>query len=172
MKSASKSPVRVGVFSRIAQADRAVRDLVAAGFRKEEITVICPTCTPEKYQDYHRDDPAGAHAATAAAGGSAIGALLGGLVGTAVGVASGGTALLVAGPLLSAMGGGAVAGGFIGAMMTRGMEREVANFYDQALEKGQILVAVETERDDDPRLAEAERVLARAGADPIPLPRG
>jgi hypothetical protein len=28
-------------------------------------------------------------------------------------------------------------------MLTRGMEREVADFYDQALEKGQILVAVE-----------------------------
>lgn len=171
--TSSKKPVRVGVFSRIAQADRAVHALVAAGFPKDQITVICPSCTAEKFDEYKKEQPAGAHTPAAAAGGSAIGAVLGGLVAAVGVVASGGIGLLVAGPLLAGAAGGAVAGGLIGAMSTRGLEKEVANFYDQALQKGKILVAIEYEGEgQDERLATAERVLSEAGAEPLALPEG
>jgi hypothetical protein len=166
-------PVRVGVFDRIRDADRAVEMLSAAGFAPSAISVICPTCTKERWQEYERKDPAGSHAPAAAAGGGAIGALLGGLIGIAGAAATGGAALLVAGPLLTGAAGGAVAGGLIGAMSTRGGEKEVADFYDQALQRGKILVGVEVADDEDQaRLETAERVLLEAGAEPIPLPRG
>jgi uncharacterized protein YcfJ len=165
-------PVRAAVFRKIRRADEAVAALAAAGFTKDHITVICPTCTTERFQEYQQREPAGSHSAKAAAGGGAIGALLGGL-GVAGGYAlAGGVGLLVAGPLLAGAG-GALAGGFIGAMLARGVERETTNFYDQALRRGDILVAAETERgpDADARLAQAERIFAELGAEPIELRR-
>lgn len=169
-----KPNVHVGVFDRIADADRAVHELGAAGIPKERITVICPTCTTEKYEEYKKREPSGSHAVAGAATGGAIGAVLGGLAavaaGTAAAAATGGAALLVAGTLLAGSGGGAVFGGFVGAMLTRGMEREVADFYDQALEKGQILVAVERGEDVTPeQVAAADRIFAAIGSENVTL---
>jgi hypothetical protein len=64
-----------------------------------------------------------------------------------------------------------VLGGFLGAMATRGVEKEAANFYDQAVSQGKLLVAVE-EHEQLPSLALAEHVLAESGAEPLPLPEG
>jgi hypothetical protein len=164
--------VHVGVFDRIAAADRAVAELVAAGFHRNQITVICPSCTPDHFEAFKQLDPSGAHAAAGAAGGGAIGGLLGGLVALTATLATGGAGLWIAGPLLAGTGGGAVFGGLVGAMMTRGVEREVADFYDQALQKGSILVAVEW---DGPAPAErlelADRIFARAAAETVELPK-
>ena len=159
-------PVRAGVFKRITTADGAVESLARAGFSRDHITVVCPSCSTERYQDFERKEPAGSKVPAAAAGGGAIGAVLGGLVAVA------GAGLLVAGPLLAGI--GALAGGFVGAMMSRGIERETTNYFDQALRKGDILVAVEVDPGPDQaeRLAKAESVLAAAGAEPIPLREG
>ena len=58
--------------------------------------------------------------------------------------------------------------------MTRGVEKELANFYQQAVVEGQILVAAQQDSDDPragrPTLAEAAGILAEAGAKPITLP--
>lgn len=172
MQSESSEPkkVHVGIYDRIAKADQAVLALVAAGFPKEQITVICPTCTKDKYEEYHKQEPSGSHTAQGVAAGGGIGALLGGLSAAAVAAASGGTALLVAGPLLAGSGIGAIVGGFVGAMMTRGMEPEVADFYDQALESGQILVAVElTDEVTQDQIDRADRVFAATGAEQVTL---
>ena len=68
---------------------------------------------------------------------------------------------------------GAVWGSFIGAMMTRGIEKEAANFYDQEVQRGKLLVTVdECPREGGPTLEDAERVLGEAGAAPIPLSEG
>ena len=83
----------------------------------------------------------------------------------------GGIALLAAGGI--ALWGGGVGGGFVGAMMARGVEKELANYYDQAVAHGRILVAAEQE---DPKLQamldRADDVFARHGVDPVPLPEG
>jgi hypothetical protein len=39
--------------------------------------------------------------------------------------------------------GGSALGGFLGTMLTRGDEKEVSNYYDQAVRLGKILVAVD-----------------------------
>jgi hypothetical protein len=167
---AEKRSVHVGVFQDIASADGAVQGLVDAGIPKNRITVICPTCTAEKYHEFKQQDRSGAHAASGAAKGGAIGAVLGGLAAAAGVAASGGAALLVAGPLLAGSGGGALFGGFVGAMLTRGMEREVADFYDQALEKGQILVAVERgDEVTEDQIMLADRIFVAAGAEQVTL---
>jgi predicted ABC-type sugar transport system permease subunit len=86
--------------------------------------------------------------------------------------------LAVGGPALVVLGGaglvtGAVVGTFLGAMLSRGTEKEAADFYDQAVERGKLLVVVEIHQPGaDERLAVAERLLADAGAEPLPLPEG
>jgi hypothetical protein len=172
--STAHLPLRVGVFDSYRKADRVVRRLLDAGFTKDHITVVCPHCEPEEFEGVSTSEPAGAHTPAAAVGGGAIGAVLGGLVALAgTAAATGGLALFAVGPLVLGAGGGAVAGGLVGAMMTRGVEKEVANFYDQALRKGQVLVAVEEEGPDAAgRLALAEEIFANAGTDPMPLREG
>ena len=150
-------PTRIGVFDRFDDAQAAVDALVGAGFTHEQVTVICPTCTADAFhEESKRKAPAGSHAPAAASLGGAVGVILGGLVPLVGIVATGGIGLLAAGPLLAGVAGGAVAGGFVGAMLSRGFDTEMANFYDQALEKGKILVGVDCEGDDcEARLAAA-----------------
>ena len=89
----------------------------------------------------------------------------------AVGLAIGGLPLIVVGGI-GLMAGG-VWGSFVGAMMTRGIEKEAANFYDQEVARGNLLVTVEVQvAHAHPSLADAERILAASGAEPLPLPEG
>ena len=164
-------PVRVGIFKTVAGADRAVRSLLQMGFTKDQLSVICSDEHKERFfKDIPNPPVPGSNTVEGIAVGAAIGAV-GGLALAATAMVTGGATLLMAGPLMAA--GGAIAGSFTGAMATRGFEPEVANYYDQAVRRGDILVGVEYEGDDAPmRLADAERVLAASGAEPVALPEG
>lgn len=167
-----ETPVRVGIFNTIHGANIAVQDLLEAGFTKDQITVICSDETiKEVFHEFEHQRPAGSNTKFATATGSVIGiTLIGGLTSIAA-VTTGGVGVLAAGGILSCMGG--VLGGFIGAMMTQGIDKELAIYYDQAVEHGKILVAAQdTSEHQDDRLIVAEQVLARAGAEPVELPIG
>ncbi len=167
-----RAALEAGVFSNIEDATRAIHDLLGAGFTKEQITVICSDQTKELYfKEFEHQEPAGTFTPTAAVVGGTIGATIGGLSVIAAAVATGGAALWAAGPITAWAGG--VAGGLVGAMMTRGVEKELANYYQQAVVEGQILVAAEDEGPDhEARLANAASILAAAGAKPLALPEG
>ena len=164
--------LRVGVFDTIPDADRAVNALLAGGFTKDHITVICSDKAKEQhFKAYEHQDPAGSTTVEKAAWGSAIGATLGGLATIAGVVATGGVGLLVGGAVIAGMGG--VAGGLIGAMVSRGVEGELANYYDQSVVAGKILVAAQDHGPhEQERLALAEKILYDAGANPVPLREG
>jgi hypothetical protein len=166
-------PIRAAVFRTVSQADDAVDRLLKAGFTAGQITVVCSDETKERhFREFEHQDPAGSHAPAAAATGGVIGAALGGFVAMAGAAATGGAAAVAAGAFLAAAG-GSVAGGLIGAMTTRGMEKEVADYYDQAVAAGRILVAVEDEGENRAEtLAQAEQIFAAAGAEPISLEEG
>ena len=175
--STADLPIRVAVFSEVERADAAVHALHRAGFDPDQISLICPTCIPgrptDNPEEHEVDEPAGSHTKSAVAGGSTIGAILGGALAAVTMTATGGMGLLVVGPLVAGAAGGAVTGGLLGAMTTRGFEREIADYYDQSVQKGKILVAVEDETPEhEKRLAEAERIFEEAGADPIALHEG
>ncbi|MCE9546652.1 MAG: hypothetical protein K8T25_14320 [Planctomycetia bacterium] len=172
--SRAPRPIRVGVFSSAASADHAVEGLLLAGFTKAEITVVCnDQAANEHFRPFEHQHPAGTFTPTTAVAGGVIGAVLGGLTVAIGAAATGGAALLATAPI--AVWGGGAAGGLIGAMMSRGVEQELANFYDQAVSEGQILVAVDIPNNDIPddnaaRLALAAKILAEAGAKPLKLP--
>jgi hypothetical protein len=164
-------PVRVGVFSDVAHADQAVERLLASGYSRDQLSVIC---SDEKirahYDGIKTEEPAGAHTPLAVAAGGTLGAI-GGLALAAVGAGMGNPALLAAGGL--AFWSGGVVGGLVAAMMTRGIEKSAAEFYSQALTDNKILVSVESHDDDQGlSLARAEKILNEAGAEPLALPEG
>lgn len=169
-------PIRAGVFDDLESADQAVQTLLHAGFTRDRITVICSDQTIERhFAAFEHQDPAGAHTPAAAAVGGTIGAVLGGLT-VAIGAAASGGIAIIATAGAAAWTGG-VLGGLVGAMMTRGVERELANYYDQAVTQGKILVAADAAAEASTeiqlqQLAAAERVLRAAGSEPIPLREG
>jgi hypothetical protein len=169
----SEHRVEVGVFDTVEDARQAVRGLRDAGFTTEQITVVCSDETKERYfREFDHQQPAGTHTPSATIAGGTIGALLGGLSVVVAAAGTGSLALWAAGPITAWAGG--VAGGLVGAMMTRGVERELANFYQQAVLDGQILVAAEPDHRArvGPNLDAAAHILADAGAKPINLPEG
>ena len=171
-KAIDNPSLEAGVFDAIEDARQAVRGLLDAGFTAAQITVMCSDETKEKYfQEFDHQEPAGTYTTKAAITGGTIGALLGGLTVAVSALATGGLTLWAAGPITAWFGG--VAGGLVGAMMTRGVEKELANFYQQAVISGRILVAAEDHTANAPQmLAKAAKVLADAGAQPMPLPEG
>src|SRR3954466_9339444 len=164
--------VEVGIFDTVDEARRAVHELHRAGFSNDHITVVCSDETKERYfSEFEHQDPAGTYTPAATIAGGTIGALLGGLTVVVSAIATGGLALWAAGPITAWAGG--VAGGLVGAMMTRGFEKELANFYQQAVVSGQILVAAEAHgANSSQMLATAEKILADSGAQPLPMEEG
>jgi hypothetical protein len=164
--------VEVGVFDDVDAARQAVHGLLEAGFTDEQISVICSDQTKERYfKEFEHQEPAGTFTPKATIAGGTIGAVVGGLAVIVSAAATGSLALWAAGPI-SAWAGG-VAGGLVGAMMTRGVEKELADFYQQAVVEGRILVAAEeTGSDNRQTIAKAAQVLAAAGAKPLELPKG
>lgn len=157
MKHEEQKPIRAGVCQTVAQAERTVAALRSAGFTAEEISVICSDdAKAQHFQDSETAQPSGAHSGEAldkaAAGAFGLGTAA---VLTAL-LTSAGTALFVIG----AFAGLAAGGTFAGLMATRGIEKETADFYDQALQRGDLLVAVEVHGEHaDERLRQAKRVL-------------
>jgi len=150
--------------------------LLEAGFTCEQVTVICSDKTVERhFAAFEHQDPAGAHTPAAVATGGVIGAVLGGLTVALGAAATGGVAIIATAGAAAWTGG--VVGGLVGAMMTRGVERELANYYDQAVTAGRILVAADALPDapadkQQRQLARAEAILHEAGAEPLPLVEG
>lgn len=169
---ASRRPVRVATFGTVPEAAHAVQGLLDAGFPKEHVSVVCSDRVKEAFfKEYEHDRPAGATTAAAAGTGAILGGLAAGLVATTVVVATGGLGLVVVGPMFA--GTGALVGTLVGAMVSRGVEHEVANYYDQALVGGEILVAAEIEAGGDVSMLDrARRVFEEAGARPMALPQG
>ena len=167
---AEDRPVCCAVFATVPEAEAAVERLHGLGFDDRAISVLCSDDAKEAhFRRQEHEDPAGEHAATAAAGGGAMGLLLGGFAALA-GAATGGLALVGAGAIAGA---GAATGAFAGAMLTRGEEGELADFYDQGVREGQLLVGVEaTGPNAAAQLASVEEMFRELGARPVRLRHG
>lgn len=145
----------VGVFDNPRDAQAAVRDLKAAGFRDNEIGIVGPG--DGDGVQHRKDADGGSHAAEGAATGVAAGAGAGAL--WAVGIAAGllpGIGPVIAGGVLgsilaSAAGGAAVAG-LAGALIGMGIPEEEAEYYENEFKSGRTIVSVKTKtRQNDAR---------------------
>ena len=135
----------VGLFTTPQDAAAAVHTLEARGFAPEDISIVAGEAfNKEAFGiDSHSKLPEGV--AIGAGAGGAIGALAAGL--TAVGVvATGGAGIIAAGPLVAALAGagaGAAGGSVIGGAVGAAIPEHEVKHYEDAIDKGSVLVGVE-----------------------------
>jgi hypothetical protein len=144
------------IFATRAEAQRAIEELRAAGFRDDQIGIIG---TGPDYESAS-DALVAEGAAAGAAGGGAIG-LMAGLAVAAGAIPPLGPAI-IGGALVGVLASGALgaaAGGLIGTLVGIGIPEEEARYYEEELVAGQSLVTVRAGY----RYDEAVAILRRCG---------
>jgi hypothetical protein len=162
--SSAEQPFRLGLFDTVQQVDQAVRRLLAAGFSKKELALICPEqCRGQFVSDIPGAEPPGSHAVAAIAEGGAVGAAIGGIALAAAAATTAGLALIPAAGVL--IGGVAFAGAFSSLILREGYGEDIGRYYAEAIRLGKIVVGVEVDGVDSAnRLELAQRIMDEAGA--------
>jgi heat induced stress protein YflT len=152
------------MFDSYADASAAVRELEAAGFSHDDVSLIAnrgDDATDGTTTTTEAESDAGSGAGT----GATIGTLIGGGAGLLAGLGAlaipGVGPIVAAGWLVAALTGagvGAAAGGLLGGLTGAGLSEEHANVYAEGVRRGGNLVTV---RADETRATEAERILMR-----------
>lgn len=154
-------PTIVGIFTDRSQAERAIRELKAAGFTEEQIGVAML----DRQEQGQLIEDTGSTTAEAAATGALSGGIVGGLIGLLGSLLLPGAGPIVVGGVLAStltgVGIGAAAGGLIGALMGIGVPEADARHFDSGLRSGAVLVTVNA----GDRLPEALALLERHGVD-------
>lgn len=167
----------LGIFSDRDNAEEAIHDLETAGYNPKNLSIVMKDQTKARSFTINT----GADVVGGAVSGATAGIIAGGIAGLLIGVGAiaipGLGGLLIGGPLTAALGltgaaattisgaaTGGLAGGLIGALMSLGLPREDATYYEQGIKNGGILIAVPAfENQEDV----AKEVLERNGADQI-----
>ena len=148
----------VGVFNDFTAAVNTTADLVGAGFRKEDISVVAQDQKGEyaKFLEAETNPDASSNVGA--------GALVGGLSGLLLGLAAlaipGIGPVIAAGPLAAAITGatlGAATGSLVGALHGLGVPDFEAKAYDQGIREGNTLVIVRAAENAVPRAIEILR---------------
>jgi len=165
-----------GLFESPESASRAIQELRTLGVDPSRVSVIARD--KERARDVA--DQTGAEVATGAATGAGVGALLGAAAGWLVGIGAlaipGIGPIVAAGPIAAALGTagataaagagvGVVAGGLVGALTGWGFSEAEARAYQEGVERGDMLLAVEVPDGDD--AGRVEDIFKRVGADRV-----
>src|SRR4051812_32616954 len=168
--------VGAGLFDSQTAAQRAIEDLRTSSVDAGRVSVIARD--KERARDVA--DQTGAEVATGAATGAGLGALLGGAAGWLVGIGAlaipGVGPIIAAGPIAAALGVagttaaagagvGVVAGGIIGALTGWGFSESEAKAYQEGIERGDLLLAVEMQDNDE--YGRVEDIFKRDGGDRV-----
>ena len=157
---ADKKKMVTAVFRDPVNAQRAHDALRKRGYADTEINVLMSDKTRSTY--FSGEEPGSIKPGTMATEGMGVGGAIGTAVGatlaallTTAGVIAipftGGTSLVLAGPLFAALAGGgagAVAGGVLGALVGAGIPEENAKAYHEALREGGVVIGVVPHNDD------------------------
>lgn len=165
-----------GTFSDAHEANRAVDELIALGYPRDQINVMMSRKTHGRFARANEPAPGetqGANIAKGAAGGGMIGGTLGAIIAGitltgAVGatVATGGLAApVIAGPVAAALAGGgagAAIGSVLGALIGAGLPEDDAKRVAHDVDAGAIVVGVNAQDRDVPLVRD---ILRRGDAD-------
>jgi hypothetical protein len=155
-----------GLFKTRSNAQRAVDSLVDYGFARDDISLLMSDATRGREFAIKMASKAPEGAAAGATIGGVLGAVAGGLVSLGIVVVPG-VALVAVGPVVAALAGlgaGAAAGGATGALIGLGIPEHEARFYNEAIEKGGILLGVYTHND---RADQARKLIEAVGAEQV-----
>lgn len=136
-------PPVCGVFPDTERADDAVMRLFRAGIHVSQVSYLAPEGEELTFDGIEREERPAVERANWAGAGTAVGAVAGSGLSAAAVTGAGIGAAALAGPLFVGLAGGAVAGGFVGAMLERGVESDVADKYVSVAGDGAVLLAVQ-----------------------------
>lgn len=165
---AGKNTAVFGIFKGVMPADAAVDKLLAAGFSKDDISVLLQD-TPSTRQFAHEKE-------TKAPEGTTAGATTGGVIGGTLGLLAGIGALsipglgpfIAAGPIMGALAGlgaGGAVGGLIGALVGMGIPEYEAKRYEGRVRDGGTLLSVHCDSSEE--IDRAKEILERMGAEDV-----
>ncbi|WP_458097580.1 general stress protein [Roseomonas sp. WA12] len=150
------------LYDTYADASSAVNALEAAGFARDDVSIVANDGATGTTTGTVADDDT---TETGAGTGATLGTVLGGGAGILAGIGAlaipGLGPIVAAGWLVAALtgaGAGAAAGGLLGSLVGAGVEERDAHVYSEGLSRGGSLVTVRT---DDMRASEVESILAR-----------
>jgi hypothetical protein len=153
-----------GIATTHGQAERIVEQLQAEGFAASEISVLMPDTGGTRDVGHVKATKTPEGATTGAATGGAAGGVIGLLAGIGALANPGVGPFIAAGPIMAALS-GAATGGVVGGLIGLGIPEIEAKRYEEKLKKGNYLIAVHIDENED--VDRAKRVFKTAGAEDI-----
>jgi hypothetical protein len=163
-----KNTAVYGIFRSRDQAENAVDQMVAAGFRTEDISVLLPENVGTKDFAHEKNTKAPEGTTTGAVTGGVVGGTLGLLAGIGALAIPGLGPFIAAGPIMGALAGlgaGGAVGGLVGALVGMGIPEYEAKRYEGRVKEGGILMSVHADNSD--WTDKAKEILKQTGAEDI-----
>lgn len=165
---AGKNTAVFGIYKTSMAAERAVDQILAAGFSNNDISVLLPDNQSSKEFAHEKNTKAPEGTTTGAATGGVIGGTLGLLAGIGSLAIPGVGPFIAAGPIMAALAGlgvGGAVGGLIGALVGMGIPEYEAKRYEGRIKEGGILLSVHC--DDSKWTKRAKQILEETGAENV-----
>ncbi|MFL6429228.1 MAG: general stress protein [Acidobacteriaceae bacterium] len=165
---AGKNTAAFGIYSTTSAAERAVDELIAAGFSNQDVSVLMADRQGSKDFAAEKNTKAPEGATTGGVVGGAVGGTLGLLAGIGALAIPGVGPLIAAGPImgtLAGLGTGGVVGGLVGALVGLGIPEYEAKRYEGRVKDGGVLLSVHCDSSDE--VSRAKEILKATGADDI-----
>ena len=165
---AGKNTVVYGIYSTRDAAETGVDQLIASGYRNEDISVLLQDNVGTKDFAHEKATKAPEGTTTGVVTGGAIGGTLGLLAGIGALAIPGLGPFIAAGPImgtLAGLGTGGALGGIIGALVGMGIPEFEAKRYEGRIKSGGILLSVHC--DDGDWVRKAKDILKQTGAEDI-----
>lgn len=165
---AARNQAVFGIFSTTVEAERAVNELLQAGFSSEDVSALMPDQKSTRDFAFRKDTKAPEGATTGATTGGVIGGSLGVLVGLGSLAIPGIGPLIAAGPIvagLAGLGAGGAVGGLLGALVGMGIPEYEAKRYEGRVKNGDVLLSVHCETPGE--VMRAKEVLKATGSSDI-----
>src|ERR1700692_4597169 len=164
----NKKTAVFGIYTTVADADRATDSLVSSGFSASDISALLPDNLGTKQIGTEKAPKAPEGAAAGAGSGAVLGGALGLLAGIGALAIPGVGPLIAAGPIMAALAGigvGGTVGGLAGGLIGLGIPEFEAKRYEGRLQKGGILVSVHCDTSDE--ITQAKDILKHTGGEDV-----
>ena len=164
----NKKTAVFGIYRTVGDAERAVNNLMSAGYGSDDISVLMPDSKSTRQFAHEKNTKAPEGTTTGAATGGVIGGTLGLLAGIGTLAIPGVGPLIAAGPIMSALAGlgvGGAVGGLIGAMVGMGIPEYEAKRYEGWVKEGGVLLSVHCDTSNE--IKRAKEILKSTGAQDI-----
>ena len=165
---AGKNTAAFGIYANNAAAESAVDKLTAAGFSKQDVSVLMSDKQGSKEFAAEKNTKAPEGATTGVGVGGAVGGTLGLLAGIGALAIPGVGPLIAAGPIMAALAGlgvGGAVGGIVGALVGMGIPEYEAKRYEGRVKDGGILLSVHCDSSEE--ISRAKEILKATGAEDI-----